>query len=429
MAVRWSRIHAELGEVPGDLTFEMVEAAVAAKIAEATDLDWKESLPGKEEAQLQEFAKDVAAMANTTGGLIVYGVREDRGTGRADKIVPVDNSESAQRRLRSLAASRIHPLVAGLDLVPLASADGTQTLLVVSVPRSPDAPHIIGRDNALGAPFRSGPETQWMREREIERAYRERFQRLDDERARLMSMLAETDDRLDQKVAPWLVAVARPRTPLAGIVRPPSADDVTRVLEATQKYSLDVLPRSDSRHEFVHVLGYDALYPRVGLRRWIARTARIGSSDSSDFVHVELHHDGSVVLAVALGALGPLPKAPDWDHLTQVSQSAVESFAADFAALTDVYARHLGAQAPMSFHLDIRGADRTQPLVVTESRRVGGAWEPPAHVLGSTTLRAFRSITGELSANSDIDALRAIAREIAGDVLNQFGIAELKLLA
>lgn len=164
MAIIWSRIHASLGESPRELTFDLLQAAVDQRMVETDDLDWKSALPGKEEERLEEFAKDVAAMANTRGGLLVYGVEEERGKGSAKGFRSVDNSEGAQRRLRALANSRIHPRVAGLDLTPLEDPEGTYTILVLSVPRSPDAPHIIGQDAKLGIPYRDGPETRWMRD-------------------------------------------------------------------------------------------------------------------------------------------------------------------------------------------------------------------------------------------------------------------------
>jgi hypothetical protein len=96
--VLWSRVHAQLGEAPTELTFAMLEAAVGQGVAEAEDLDWKARLPGREDGELDEFAKDMAAMANTSGGLIVYGVGEERGTGRANSLTKVDAAEGTQRR-------------------------------------------------------------------------------------------------------------------------------------------------------------------------------------------------------------------------------------------------------------------------------------------------------------------------------------------
>ncbi|MFJ9675264.1 helix-turn-helix domain-containing protein [Streptomyces sp. NPDC101221] len=49
----------------------------ADRLAEFDDLDWKEHLPQPpRDGRWNELAKDVAAMANTRGGLIVFGVRD-----------------------------------------------------------------------------------------------------------------------------------------------------------------------------------------------------------------------------------------------------------------------------------------------------------------------------------------------------------------
>ncbi|MFE2596376.1 hypothetical protein ACFXCZ_07690 [Streptomyces sp. NPDC059396] len=48
---------------------------MADKLAESDDLDWKGKLPGFAPVKgiWSEFAKDVAAMANTRGGLLFTG--------------------------------------------------------------------------------------------------------------------------------------------------------------------------------------------------------------------------------------------------------------------------------------------------------------------------------------------------------------------
>ncbi|MFC5679104.1 helix-turn-helix domain-containing protein [Aeromicrobium endophyticum] len=46
--------------------------------AETNDLDWKSDLPPAKGLSQTDFPKDVAAMANSAGGLIVYGVRESQ---------------------------------------------------------------------------------------------------------------------------------------------------------------------------------------------------------------------------------------------------------------------------------------------------------------------------------------------------------------
>ena len=74
--VSFTPLHRALGLSPGPLTSEMLDTAVAAGITETDDLDWKSQLPPARGLSQTDFPKDVAAMANSGGGIIVFGVRE-----------------------------------------------------------------------------------------------------------------------------------------------------------------------------------------------------------------------------------------------------------------------------------------------------------------------------------------------------------------
>jgi predicted HTH transcriptional regulator len=58
----------------------MIDNAVDQRLAETDDLDWKRALSPAKDLQSTDFPKDVAAMANSGGGTIVYGVEEDART-------------------------------------------------------------------------------------------------------------------------------------------------------------------------------------------------------------------------------------------------------------------------------------------------------------------------------------------------------------
>jgi len=47
--------------------------------------------------------------------------------------------------------------------------------VVAEVPASIDGPHLIDRNDYLGAPVRNDSDTVWMKERQIEAMYRARF--------------------------------------------------------------------------------------------------------------------------------------------------------------------------------------------------------------------------------------------------------------
>lgn len=185
-------IHRALSREPGELTHDLIDAAVAAGVREADDLDWKKTLPhasGNPEWD-QEFAKDVAAMANSGGGWLVYGVREDRKTSAALEVVGVGTlDQGVEQRLRGVAYGNIRPAVRDLQFLPVTDPERGD-LLVVRVPASPDVPHLLSKDGrAFRAPRRYGAQTEWMGERDLELAYRERFRGQSDRQAALESLL------------------------------------------------------------------------------------------------------------------------------------------------------------------------------------------------------------------------------------------------
>jgi hypothetical protein len=428
MTIRWSSIHERLGETPRELDFALLGAAVDAHLTESETLDWKGILPPRGDDGAREFAKDVAAMANTRGGLIVYGVGEEPGgTSAAAQFHSVDNTDAVQRRLRQIAAARIHPMVAGLEFLGLASEDGAYTVLVVAVPRSPDAPHIIGGGEEIGVPFRNGAGTGWMREREIERAYSDRFAGRESERRRLVELVADAGAMLDLDRSAWIVAVARPRTPVPGVTTPMPPRDVLTVLEGALRRAVnDMLPGVERWYQPIRSLDSNAHNPRRGLRRWIARIPTAHDTDArSVWVHVELHDDGAVVLAVQLD--GWPRQQTELIHYPVVCP-VIEEFAVDFVTVTEAYALHIGAQVSMSYRYDVLKA-RDLPLLAMADPFQGT--NPSGHlqvVAGSWAAQRFVPIVGEAPVNGDAEDLRVTARGIALDVLNQFGVTQLRLL-
>jgi predicted HTH transcriptional regulator len=240
VAVLWSRIHAELGLAPTELTYDMVIRAVVQRVLESDDLDWKQALPVDVEKKLWEFAKDVAAMANTRGGLIVYGVRDEDE--RAVELVGVPTGERERQRLRALANRYIRPLVAGLEIGALTSDDGEKGIIVVSVPASPDAPHIVGERNEMGVPFRHGAHTEWMSEHQIERAYRDRFAGQAGEATAVTTLVDEVAQHLDFDKGVWLVMAAHPLTPLPTLIEPPPREQVATTLNEALRLGAQIYP-------------------------------------------------------------------------------------------------------------------------------------------------------------------------------------------
>jgi hypothetical protein len=423
----WTPLHRALGLEQSPLSFELIQRAVEQQVAQAEDLDWKEALPGQDERAKDEFAKDVAALLNTRGGLIVYGVA-DQGTGEAKEIKPVDTGEPERLRLRSIASSNIRPFPAGLDVV---GVDDPNTpghgVVVLIAPRSSDAPHLVGSQEKFGAPFRDGPSTRWMREPDIERAYRDRFARQADHQSWLASEIADIANRLDLQDSIWLVASARPRSTAAPSVSgPPTSSDVTATLEQALSAGYRLVPDQGDigRPQLIKELNNGAQEPKVGHRRWMAYSGSGSDLEKlSRDVHVELHHDGSVALAAAVGGWMQSVHS-DADN---VPARLIESFAIEFVALIQASAsRGLVGRTPYAVRVDFLRQNQAVPIVLIDNVRVAGMTLSTSEVVaGSRRLRMIRPVLVDVFAPAEDAALLASAREIATDVLSQFGVSRL----
>lgn len=106
----------------------MIVDAVEQQVEETANLDWKSQLPltasrradrRQKEEERYEFAKEITAMANSGGGMIIYGVSETTARNRdaAGEIVKdLKDTSDDSKRMHQVAFSAIHPPVSGLDI-------------------------------------------------------------------------------------------------------------------------------------------------------------------------------------------------------------------------------------------------------------------------------------------------------------------------
>lgn len=434
MSNSWTPLHAALSLPKGPLTYEYIERAAAAGVSESADLDWKQELPGR--GGTPETSKDIAAMANSGGGVIVYGVAEV--SGRAESINAVSILE-ADRAVVLAAAAAARPFVQGMVLVPLASSDGASAGVVVAiVPGSPNAPHLVGEGNRLGVPARNGATTIWLDERAIERAYSERFNLRASRHDLLSAMVDDLRDRLSiTNGETWLVGVATPLSPLSRpgeLSRQEAREILTLGHQRSKSMYLDGLGVTGDLGD----VGRSPEALRVGRRRWIAETIYVRNPDDrSDEAHAEIHHDGSVGLAVKTEQTYesvrfgtpdvPLPRG----DYQEVQEWAVETFAADIVSLT--YEAMQKSQNAGAFSLRIEVVrSGEQPFILVgqnHSRRFGAPNYQVGQDPNGRTLPRVHPLESEILPSDTEEDLVSVARSIALEIVEQFGAESLHYLA
>lgn len=124
------------------------------KCPESQSLEFKRELPGNSDKGKHEICKDVAALANTDGGDIVYGIGEKSGS--ADSIFPISDElhDAAIRRIAQVLDAGIEPRIQGLRIHHVDVKGGY--VVVLRVPPSFDGPHCIRNNNNRRFVMRNG---------------------------------------------------------------------------------------------------------------------------------------------------------------------------------------------------------------------------------------------------------------------------------
>jgi hypothetical protein len=121
------------------------------------------------------LAKDVSAFANSAGGAIVYGIRENALTHEAEEIDEgYDPKQLNKETLQRVIDSRIHRRIEGIryNVVDLTTTRPGKVLFVLYIPESTLAPHMADHKFFKRFEYESKP----MEEYEIRERYgREKF--------------------------------------------------------------------------------------------------------------------------------------------------------------------------------------------------------------------------------------------------------------
>ena len=143
-----------------------IQNLVDGREEESVILEFKKELSSNS----KEIAKDLSCMANSEGGILIYGLQEDTN-GKAQSIEWINSSENFEERIENIIATTITPPIP-FKIFPIQKrGEDTKYSYIVLVPKSNNL-HMVIKDNDNRYYKRSGKTIQKMEDSEIKEKVR-----------------------------------------------------------------------------------------------------------------------------------------------------------------------------------------------------------------------------------------------------------------
>lgn len=121
-------------------TIQDIEQLIQDKVEESLHFEYKaadalQNTDGKK----SEIAKDVSAMANADGGVIIYGISEYTELNKKhlpEKISAINRMACSKEWLENVIHSNISPKIEGLLITPISLENEKEVIYVVEIPKS-----------------------------------------------------------------------------------------------------------------------------------------------------------------------------------------------------------------------------------------------------------------------------------------------------
>lgn len=411
-------IHRALGLEPGNLTLELIEKAIEAGLEETADFDMKRVVPNlKEDKSKQEIAKDIAAMANSGGGWIIYGVGEG-ASDIAGSIHPCEWTATEEQQMLTIAYTKIDPPVVGLEFNKISCGENSdKKLVLMHIPDSADAPHFARAEkNNFSAPRRNGPHTKPMTYRDIERGFRERFQRGAEQEKTLQDYFEQAAEALNPEQGVFLAIAAVPVTPKISAT-PVSEESMYQY--ANQKLNPEFL------HNFEHTMREIGFPPnpevKKGYRRWLIRT----NVNSKVQYRKYFCDDGSMLVSYQLGHIKRGNELfYDESKKNHCFSKHIEFVIADFMSLLRSYSQGHKVYGMYRIRAGLVGSSDAPITIRTISN-----FDQVLDESYSEPIKRFQPVSTFIDPLAPIEDILPSLRTLALDIVNQGGIQNLQVIA
>ena len=128
-----------------DINKDDLQALINDEVIEHKTIEYKQILPGNSDKDKKEFLADVTSFANASGGDIIYGIVEDKKTGKPKSIdgLVIENPDQEILRLENIIRNGLQPRLPSLTISKPIPIKEDKIALVIRVQKSWISPHRV----------------------------------------------------------------------------------------------------------------------------------------------------------------------------------------------------------------------------------------------------------------------------------------------
>ena len=158
-----------------DWTYELIENLVESGVFESDRFDFKVGLPDRNDPRGKDrLEKSVCAFANTEGGFLIFGVKDDRSLSCNDKIIGINPADDFPRKFGD-KINNVNPHVYYDFKNPAIEIPHTGNYVhVFKINQSPERPHMTSKNMFY---FRTNKGNEPMNYQQIKNSFLSEEQR------------------------------------------------------------------------------------------------------------------------------------------------------------------------------------------------------------------------------------------------------------
>ena len=123
---------------------DALQALIDNAVRESKTIEYKERMPGKKDSDVVPLLATVSSLANTDGGDLVLGVKENGGLPVELPGMEIEDVDHEKVRLSQMLLNGVEPRLRGVDIHEVEMTKG-RYIMVIRVPTSWSGPHRVKR--------------------------------------------------------------------------------------------------------------------------------------------------------------------------------------------------------------------------------------------------------------------------------------------